>query len=237
MGHLGGVGPHWGGQWVIGVGNGAASPWPGAAGAGALSHWGRLRCIGVGYLPAPVGGFLPRCRGWSREGSAVGLAAGGPGHQARLVGPVAGNGVARGSCGRADGGPGQPTAPPGAPGEGNAAALVCPSDMERAVLVHQDPRSTVEPPCPRAPEPGGAITGTRLRPRPAPDPQQLGAPASTSDSQPAATSQPAPIRCPTSAPASKATRRQQWGERTANPTPWFLITHRIGPSHSSEVQS
>ena len=118
------TGPHWGRQWLIGVGNGAASPQPGTAGAGALSHWGGLRCIGVGYLPAPMGGFLPRCRGWSREGSTVGLAAGRPGHQARLVGPVAGNGAARGSCGRADGGPGQPTAPLGAPGEGNAAATV-----------------------------------------------------------------------------------------------------------------
>ena len=130
-------------------------------------HWGRLFACPSGWFPAPmgvnlpqwgstVGGFLPRCRGWTREGSTVGLAAGRPGHQARLVGPVAGNGAARGSCGRADGGPGQPTAPPGAPGEGNTAALVCPSDMERAVLVHQDPRSTVEPPCPRAPEPGVA---------------------------------------------------------------------------------
>ena len=82
-------------------------------------------------------------------------AAGRPSHQARLVCPVVGNGAARGSCGRADGGPGQPTAPPGAPGEGNAAALVCFWDMERAVPVRQDPRSTVEPPCPRAPEPGG----------------------------------------------------------------------------------
>ena len=129
-------------------------------------HWGRLLACPSGWFPAPmgvnlprwgltVGGFLPRWRGWSREGSAVGLAAGRPGHQARLVGPVAGNGAARGSCGRADGGPGQPTAPLGAPGEGNAAALVCPSDTERAVPVHQDPRSTVEPPCPRAPEPGG----------------------------------------------------------------------------------
>ena len=138
-------------------------------------HWGRLLACPNEWFPAPmgvnlpqwgltVGGFLPRWRGWSREGSAVGLAAGGPGHQARLVGPVAGNGAARGSCGRADGGPGQPTAPLGAPGEGNAAALVCPSDTERAVPVHQDPRSTVEPPCPRAPEPGGAITGTRPRP-------------------------------------------------------------------------
>ena len=229
MGRLGGsAGPHWGRLRRIGVGNGVVSPWPGTAGAGALSHWGRLRCIGVGNLPAPmsgflpqwgltVGGFLPRCRGWSREGSTVGLAAGRPGHQARPVGPVAGNGAARGSCGRADGGPGQPTAPLGAPGEGNAAALVCPSDTERAVPVRQDPRSTVEPPCPRAPEPGGAITGTRLCPRPAPDPQQLGAPASTSDSQPAATPQPAPMRCPTSAPP----RRQQDGNNEANapPTP------------------
>ena len=130
-------------------------------------HWGRLLACPNGWFPAPmgvnlprwgltVGGFLPRWRGWSREGSAVGLAAGRPGHQARLVGPVAGNGAARGSCGRADGGPGQPTAPPGAPGEGNAAALVCPWDMERAVPVRQDPRSTVKPPCPRAPEPGAA---------------------------------------------------------------------------------
>ena len=143
------------------------------------------------WFPAP----MPRLD--SERLVAVGLAAGRPGHQAWPVGPVAGNGAARGSCGRADGGPGQPTALPGAPGEGNAAALVCPSDTERAVPVHQDPRSTVEPPCPRAPEPGGAITGTRLCPHPAPDPQQLGAPASVSDSQPAATSQPAPIRCPT----------------------------------------
>ena len=65
---------------------------------------------------------------------------------------------------------------------------------------------------------GGAIAGTHPCLRPIPDRQ---------------------IGCPTSAPspASKATRRQQWGERTASPTPWFLITHRIGPSHSSEVQS
>ena len=172
-------------------------------------------------FPAP----MPRLD--SERLVAVGLAAGRPGHQARPVGPVAGNGAARGSCGRADGGPGQPTAPLGAPGEGNAAALVCPSDTERAVPVHQDPRSTVEPPCPRAPEPGGAIAGTHPCPRPAPDPQQLGAPASTSDSQPAATAQPAATPQPAAmgrptsvpSPASKATRRQRKRGTHRHPRP------------------
>ena len=81
--------------------------------------------------------------------------------------------------------------------------------------------------------PGGAIAGTHPCLHPAPDPQQLGAPAPVSGPQPAAMGRPASVP----SPASKATRRQQWGERTANPAPWFLITHRIGPSHSSEVQS
>ena len=126
---------HRGGQW--GSFSAARYCWGGCVVAlgWVTVHWGRLFACPNGWFPAPmgvnlprwgltVGGFLPRCRGWSREGSTVGLAAGRPGHQARLVGPVTGNGAARGSCGRADGGPGQPTAPPGAPGEGNAAATV-----------------------------------------------------------------------------------------------------------------
>ena len=62
-------------------------------------HWGRLLACPNEWFPAPmgvnlpqwgltVGGFLPRWRGWSREGAAVGLAAGRPGHSARLVGPL-----------------------------------------------------------------------------------------------------------------------------------------------------
>ena len=39
---------------------GAASQQSGTAGVGALSHWGRLRRIGVGYYPAPMGVNLPQ---------------------------------------------------------------------------------------------------------------------------------------------------------------------------------
>ena len=34
---------------------------PKAQRAGVRPHWGRLRCIGVGKLPTPMGGFLPQC--------------------------------------------------------------------------------------------------------------------------------------------------------------------------------
>ena len=194
------------------------------------------------WFPAP----MPRLD--SERLVAVGLAAGRPGHSARLVGPLIRRGWSARSLGT-----GPLVAAAGAPMAGPASPPPRPAHPGRGMRRRWSAPRTRNAQCPsiriRVPQwnhlarehlnPGRRNNGHPSPSPSSPDPQQLGAPASTSDSQPAATAQPAAMGRPTSvpSPASKATRRQQWGERTASPTPWFLITHRIGPSHSSEVQS